>query len=215
MTLQPLNKKPLFITFEGGEGAGKTTLIDALFHVLTEKGYHVVHTREPGGTDLGEKARDLLLHQDELKICPMAELLLFLTSRAQQIHETIMPALKKGAIVLCDRFNESSIAYQGAARSLGMREVESICHQVCQGLTPDLTFILSLEPSYGAKRLESRGEDKDRMESQKKGFHEAVFQAYQKLARKNPKRIHLIDASLSIEEVFEAAWNLVEEKLKG
>ncbi len=213
MNRQPHKKNPLFITFEGGEGAGKTTLIDGLFHLLTEQGYKVVHTREPGGTDLGEKARELLLHQDHLKICPMAELLLFLTSRAQQIHETIRPALENGAIVLCDRFNESSIAYQGAARKLGVKEVESICRQVCRGTEPDLTFILSLDPLDGAKRIENRGEEKDRMESQQEGFHETVHNAYKQLAEENEDRIFLIDASLSKEAVFDKAFQQVKKKL--
>ena len=134
----------LFITFEGGEGAGKTTLINSIVDAILAHGRRVVKVREPGGSSLGEDLRTLVLRHSE-PISPYAELCLFLASRAQHIFEVIAPALKAGKIVLCDRFNDSSIAYQGSARGLGMGRVSEVCAFFSQGLTPDLTLYLDID----------------------------------------------------------------------
>lgn len=203
--------KSLFISFEGGEGAGKTTLIERCFEAFVQKGYSVIKTREPGGTPLGEEVRKILLHKEELHIAPLTELLLFLSSRAQQLNEVIIPALHEGNIVLCDRFNESSIAYQGAGRGLGEDFVEKLCLEVCQKHLPHLTFILNLDPSKGDDRIKKREQDKDRLEKLDRSFHEKIQSAYCHLAEKHPKRIKLIDASMPKEEVFEKVWEEIEK----
>lgn len=208
-----MNKKPLLISFEGGEGAGKTTLITSIEKYLIDLGYPLIKTREPGGTPLGEKVRDILLHQEDFTICPMSELMLFLTSRAQQIHDVIQPALDQGKVVLLDRYNESSIAYQGAARGLGIDQVQSICESVCCGLKPDITFILSLDPKIGFKRVSHRSDQQDRMEREKLEFHQKVHKAYQTLAQKEPQRICLLDASLDKETVLDKALMELKKRL--
>jgi len=201
-----------FITFEGGEGAGKTTLIAQIAHELTGLGYTVVRAREPGGTDLGEQIREILLHKKEMS--PYAELALFLASRAQHIAEVIGPALKNNYIVLCDRFNDSSIAYQGAARGLGMENVAAFCEFISQGLQPNLTFYLDVDPKAGlARALKDRPQD--RIESEKLSFHEKIREAYRILHHQNPKRLQLLDASKPPADVCTEAMKYIHLLLKN
>lgn len=197
--------KGFFISFEGGEGAGKTTLINNLKIALEQKGFEVVVAREPGGTEFGEKVRSLLL-ESSFKMTAQAELCLFLASRSQHIAEKLKPALDKGKVILCDRFNESSIAYQGAGRKLGMDLVSKICDTICDGFSPDLTFFLDLPPEKGLGRIEAKY---DRIESEKQSFHERVRQGYLTLAHNNT-RIVVIDASLSKEKVLEKTLEVLE-----
>lgn len=205
-------KHKLFITFEGGEGAGKTTLIEGIFRHLTSLGYAVIKTREPGGTKIGEKIRSLLLEVQEEKISPLAELSLFLAARAQHIEEVILPALQAGKIVLCDRFNDSSVAYQGMARNLGKEEVARTCGFISQGLKPDLTFYLDIEPSLGLSRVQ-RTRVQDRIEQEGLSFHAKIRKAYLDLSREHPERIHLLDASLPKERVFHSAIGIIKGSL--
>lgn len=207
------NSNGLFITFEGGEGAGKSTLIENLYQALLEKGYDVLKSREPGGTPLGEQVRELLLHQDKIPLSAMSELLLFLTSRAQHIEDVLKPHVQKGGIVLCDRFNDSTIAYQGEARGIGLEETKQLCELACQGFLPHITFILDLDPSKGMKRISKMNKEWDRLEEQKLSFHQKVYEGYHKLAKLDADRIQLIDASLSKEEVFQSAWNQIKKRL--
>lgn len=211
----------LFITFEGGEGAGKTTLIDKLEKKLLEKGLVVVRTREPGGSRLGERIRQWLLNRDfNIRISPMAELLLFLSARAQHIEEVIKPALGDGEIVLCDRFNDSTVAYQGAARGIGTGAVQELCDIVCDGVTPDLTFYLDVDPQIGLERTARVNKENaiagevDRIEEEKLDFHEHVRQAFLHLANEEPNRMHVLDANQTEEVVFKAAWQTIESYLK-
>jgi dTMP kinase len=191
----------LLITFEGGEGAGKTTLIERLEKWLIQEKHQVLKTREPGGTQLGEMIRKSLLeHQEPLS--PFAELSLFLASRAQHIFEVINPALSAGKIVLCDRFNDSSLAYQGGARGLGMQKVQQFCSFISEGLSPDLTFYLDLDPAIGLQRV-AKIKKQDRIESEALHFHTKIREAFLKIAALEPDRFITIDAALSPEEVFE------------
>ncbi len=196
----------LFVTFEGGEGAGKTTLIRKLEAVLRQQGAQVVVTREPGGTSLGEQIRHLLLNQHTTPISPLSELLLFLTARAQHIEELIRPALKQGKVVLCDRFNDSSIAYQGIARDLGKAYVEQLCQQVCQDVVPDITFYLDLDPKTGMERALKEHRVLDRLEQEKAEFHERVRQGFLQIARQDKGRVVVVDASQPPEAVFGQAF---------
>ncbi len=201
-----------FITFEGGEGAGKTTLITQIAHELTSRGYTIVRAREPGGTELGEQIRDLLLHKKG-NVSPYSELCLFLASRAQHITEVIGPALQKGYVVLCDRFNDSTIAYQGAARGLGMENVAEFCNFISQGLEPNLTFYLDVSPEDGlARALKDRPQD--RIESEALSFHQKIREAYKIIHTQHPKRLQLLDASKPAVDVFANAMNSINHLLK-
>lgn len=204
-------KQGLFITFEGGEGAGKTTLIEEIERHLSNKGYPVLKAREPGGTVLGEKIRAFLL-QEKGPISPYAELCLFLASRSQHIFEVIQPALDAKKIVLCDRFNDSSIAYQGVARGLGAERVAQMSTFISQGLHPHLTFYLDLDPTLGLSRAKS-SRSQDRIEAEDLLFHQKIRKAYLAIHKQNPDRFHLIDASLPKQLVYEEAMKWIEPLL--
>jgi dTMP kinase len=227
--LKKLRRLPLseglFITFEGGEGAGKTTLMAAITKRLSSAGLSVIQTREPGGTPLGEQVRMLLLQKAQSVqsvqsaqspnrcMSPYAELCLFLASRAEHIQEVIKPALEQKKIVLCDRFNDSSIAYQGAARGLGMKEVAQFCSFISQGLEPHLTFYLDIDPTIGLKRVTESRASQDRIESEKILFHQKIREAYHLLHEQNPKRLYLLDALQPPAGVFSQAMRYLEPLL--
>lgn len=216
--MQQINKpyEGLFITIEGGEGSGKTTVCDRIVKALKARGYEVIQTREPGGSPLSERLRDILLNPKEsYKIGERAELLLFLAARAQHIEEQILPALRQGKIVVCDRFNDSSIAYQGCARHLGMHYVEKLCQLATEGLAePNCTLFLDLDPALGIERVkEKRRERFDRLEQEKLQFHREVRQGYLHLADENPDRIEVIDAAQPLEAVVESCLQALEPHL--
>ncbi len=199
------SNKPLFITFEGGDGAGKTTLILSLKQRLEASGAKVISTREPGGTPVGEAIRSIVLNSGELKVVPKAELLLFLAARAAHVEEVILPALKSGAFVLCDRYNDSTIAYQGSARQLGVSEVTALCDYATGGLTPHLTFYLDLNPELGSERIRKMARAQDRFEKEKGSFSLKVREAFLQLAKESPDRIKVLDASQSPMTVVQEA----------
>lgn len=207
-----MKKKGFFITFEGGEGAGKTTLIQGIESHLKKADHSVLKTREPGGTPLGESIRQTLLSANG-PVSAYAELCLFLASRAQHIEEVIGPALEQGKVVLCDRFNDSSIAYQGGARGLGIDKVEQMCEFVCQGLEPDLTLYLDIDPALGIARARN-ARSPDRIEAEQITFHEKIREIYHLLHHKHHKRLHLLDASLAPEMVLKEALLLLSQKMK-
>lgn len=205
-----MREKGLFVTFEGGEGAGKTTLIDSLQKAFFQAGNRVTVTREPGGSSLGDKIRQLLLSQSELvTITPMAELLLFLADRSQHIEEIIKPALQQGKIVLCDRFNDSTVAYQGIGRGLGFEKVQNMCNLVTADTVPDLTFLLDVDPLVGLERVKKE-RVQDRIENEKLTFHEKVRQGFLTLAKQNPSRIIILNAIDPLESVFNEALKHVK-----
>jgi dTMP kinase len=212
-----MESKGLLITLEGGEGAGKSTLLDYLFYQLAQTNHPVIKTREPGGSELGEAIRRLLLQPGLSPIGPKAELLLFLAARAQHIEEVIRPALNTGHIVLCDRFNDSTIAYQGAARGLDFAEIQQFCDLVCREIQPKLTLLLDLPPEEGFKRIRNLFKQEtvvgDRFEAEQLDFHARVRQAFLDLAEQYPERIHLIDASQPKEAVQQEAWRIIELSL--
>ena len=201
----------LFITFEGGEGAGKTTLIRKIREALEGEGFSCLVTREPGGTLLGEQIRNLLLHQADMS--PWTELLLFLAARTQHLHEVILPAVQEGKIVLCDRFNDSSIAYQGVGRELGRQKVTDLCSEVTEGIQPDLTFFLDLTPQEGFARAHKDQRTLDRLESLKIDFHEKVRQGFLAIAKDDPTRVVVVPAAKSETEVFQSALQALRVKL--
>lgn len=204
-------KQGIFITFEGGEGAGKTTLIQQLAHQITSEGFNVLKAREPGGTNLGEQIRSILL-EHKGPVSPYSEMCLFLASRAQHILEVIGPALEGGMVVLCDRFNDSSIAYQGAARGLGMEKVADFCEFISQGLKPNLTIYLDLDPELGLSRA-AKARAQDRIEAETVMFHRKIRDAYLSIHRADQHRFRLIDATLPPERVFKEAMKLIQPLL--
>lgn len=211
-------KHPLFITCEGGEGAGKTTFIEKLEKFFLEQGISVIRTREPGGSKLSDYIRQWLLNRDfDIKIGIKAELLLFLSARAQHIEELIKPALMAGKIVLCDRFNDSTIVYQGIGRGLGLDYVQNLCKLVCDDILPDLTFFLDVDPQEGLHRSQrvnkdsSKAGELDRIESESLRFHQLVREGFHTLAQQNPGRMHILNANESAESVYEQGILVLED----
>ncbi|MBR4597060.1 MAG: dTMP kinase [Opitutales bacterium] len=204
----------IFITFEGGEGCGKTSQICLLAEFLRKRGRECVLVREPGGTAISEKIRTLLLNDKEgKKMSAKTEMLLFAAARAQLVDEKIRPALQEGKIVISDRFVDSTFAYQGAARSLGFEQTKSANEIAIGECMPNLTILLDLDARLGLARAGKRDEgETDRMGSQKIEFYEKVRAEYLRLARENPERFAVIDASKSIPEIAEKISKTVEEK---
>ncbi|NGX28166.1 MAG: Thymidylate kinase [Candidatus Anoxychlamydiales bacterium] len=205
-------KKGFFITFEGGEGAGKTTLIESVKEKLFDDKLDLIITREPGGTTFGEHVRELLLKKStKIKISSKAELCLFLASRSQHIDDVIKPALSAGKIVLCDRYNDSSIAYQGHARGLGIDEVIKFSSFIIEDTLPDLTLYLDIDPKTGLSRVQSKY---DRIESEKLSFHQKIREGFHILAKKFPDRIKMIDANKFKDEVLKNAMHYISKIIK-
>ena len=206
--------KAHFITFEGGDGSGKSTLIDKVFAYLTAEGLHVIKTRAPGGTAIGSQIRQLLLAKHETPLSARCELLLFLADRAQHVQELILPALDKYDVVLCDRFNDSTLAYQGSARGFKEVELKKFLRFACKGLLPDLSIYLDLDPKIGLARTKEARLIKDRIESEDLLFHKKIRRAFRQIARNEPERVFMINAKASPEKVFERAKKKIDELLK-
>lgn len=201
-----------FITFEGGDGAGKTTLIESLHAHFAHEGCDVVHTRAPGGTGAGQVIRKLLLHPDD-PLVTRAELLLFLADRAQQVEKVILPALSEGKVVLCDRYNDSTLAYQGIARGFPLSFVKEACAFATGGLKPDLTLYLDLDPSLGIQRVQKANDHyKDQIEKEDLSFHKRIREAFLSFQKEDPTRFQILDASKSKETVFQEALKLVQNR---
>lgn len=207
-------KRGLFITLEGGEGAGKTTAASFVERWLTERGRTVARSREPGGTPAAEKVRQLLLDPDTGELDPMTELLLMFAARAENLARIIRPALERGEDVLCDRFTDASRAYQGGGRRLGIGQVNRLAALVHPDLKPDLTFLLDVPVEVGMARVAGRGSVADRFERSRGDFLERVRSAYLVLARLEPERIVVIDASRSEQEVQDALHHALEQRVK-
>ncbi len=201
-----------FITFEGGDGAGKTTLIDKVYAYLCQIGRSVLKTRAPGGTELGEEIRQLLLSKELGTISPRCELLLFLADRAQHVDLVIRPALQRKEMILCDRFNDSTIAYQGYARGFHPHLIMEFLAFSCQEIKPHLTFYLDLDPEIGFQRTQ-HDRAKDRIESENLNFHRKIREAFREMAKKEPNRFILLDATLSPETVFQLAQEKIDALL--
>lgn len=207
-------ERGLFISIEGCEGTGKSTLVEGLYVYLTEGGYpQVIKTREPGGTIFGKQVRDLLLNQNTIPIDSRAELLLFLADRAHHVETLIKPALSENKIIICDRFTDSSLAYQGAARKTrDLEQMEKVCLFATDGLVPDLTFYLDLDPEIGLTRIKR---NKDRLENENIDFHRRVRRGYLDLAYKHPHRIFLLDANQSPGAVLQEAIAKIKKVIKS
>ncbi len=203
--------KGIFISIEGPDGSGKSTQIENIKDFFKAKGIDFVFTREPGGTAIGERIREIILDKNCKEMDYMTEAMLYAAARAQDVAEVIRPSLAEGKIVLCDRFVDSSIAYQGYGRRLG-GSVTIINGYAIADCIPDLTLLLKLDPRVGKHRIKE--ELQDRLEAEKEAFHMEVYRGYLELEKKHPERIFGIDASGSIEEVKKAIYEKLEELLK-
>ena len=199
----------LFITFEGGEGCGKSVQTRALYNRLSKLAIPVVLTHEPGGTPLSKKLRGWLKRADDISISPLTELLLFNASRTQLIDEVIRPELEKGRVVICDRYTDSTIAYQSYGRGLDLKMVKAVNDIAAQGLKPDLTVLLDISAEKGLARKKRR----DRFEQEDIAFHHRVREGYLKLAKGEPQRWLMIDAAQSREKIAEVIWQRVSQLL--
>lgn len=208
----------LFVTFEGGEGTGKTTQLKALQAALRATGRDALETRDPGGTPIGNQVRAILLDRENVRMTAPTELLLYEASRVQLVQEVIRPALVAGRIVLCDRFTDSTVAYQGYGRGLDLGLVARLNALGADGLAPDLTFLLDLDPAVGlaraAERLSSPRKAEDRMEGETLAFHQRVRVGYHALAAAEPARFAVLDASRGIVEIEIEVRRRLEARLR-
>lgn len=201
----------MFITFEGGEGSGKTTIIAKLKETLLSRNIDVIVTREPGGSAIAEKIRNILLDNQNTAIKPHTEALLFAASRAQHLDEVIIPNLDK--VILCDRYIDSSIAYQAYGRDLGKDFIEKI-NAYALDYMPDLTFYIDLDPAVGIARVnKNRTNKKDRLDSETSNFHLKVRQGYLSLVSQDQKRVVLIDGNRKVEDIYQEILNKILERL--
>jgi len=209
-----------FITFEGGDGSGKSTQLKLLADYLSARGRQIVCTREPGGTNLGKMIRRVLLEAGDEKISPETELFLYLADRAQHVHEVVRPALAAGEIVLCDRFTDSTLAYQGYGREVDLGMLDQLNRMASGGVVPDLTFLLDCPPELGLSRTAARMDTQkpgarreDRFERKEREFHDRVRRGFLEHARKDAKRVRLLDARRSVEDLHAEIRSIVESAL--
>lgn len=205
--MKRISNRGYFITVEGSDGVGKSTQIKNIEKYFVDIGYEVVVTREPGGTAIGEKLRDILLDVSNKGMDPLTEMLIYAASRAEHVEEVIRPAISENKVVISDRYVDSSLAYQGYGRELG-NCVEEVNRYATKGLMPDMTFWLDLSPEIGRSRIKDK--ELDRIELEKMDFHNKVRQGYKEIAKRDPLRVHRIDASLTATEV----WHQIEAILE-
>ncbi|MEO4055578.1 dTMP kinase [Solibacillus sp. CAU 1738] len=202
----------LFITFEGPDGAGKTSVLKAIIERFEKQDVDFLATREPGGIRIAEKIREIILNPTHKEMDPHTEALLYASARSQHFYEKVIPALDAGKHVLCDRFIDSSLAYQGYARGLGMEEVLSINEFAIGKRMPDLTILFDLPPAVGLARIQaSRANEVNRLDEEGLAFHKLVYEGYLEVVKRYPERIRIVDASKSMEEVIEDVWTIINE----
>ncbi len=207
-------RKGLFIVFEGGEGTGKTTAIDAIYNWIIENNFKCIKTREPGGIKISEQIRQVILNTENKAMDPRTEALLYAAARRQHLVEKVIPALEDGTIVLCDRFIDSSLAYQGYARNLGLEEVMSINKFAIEEYMPDLSILFDLDPRIGLERINNnKDREINRLDLEKLDFHEKVRDGYNIVYENNKDRIIKIDAEQSKENVINEIKNILKLKI--
>ena len=205
-------KKGLFITLEGIEGAGKSTVVDFIADFLSKEGHDVIKTREPGGTIIGEQIREILLKNENYALTCDAELLLVFSARAQHIQEVILPALSSGKIILCDRFTDASYAYQGGGRGIDASRINLLEKWVQGNLRPNLTLLFDLDVSIGMQRTKKRS-DADRFEREEINFFEKIRNTYLERAKNEPQRFRIINSASSLENVKEQIVTILKDYL--
>ena len=204
----------MFITIEGPEGSGKTTTTTFVVNKLKELGYNVIRTREPGGTPIAEQIRNIILDKNNVNMDPRTEALLYAASRRQHLVEKVWPEVKKGNIVICDRFLDSSLAYQGGARGLGIENILNINMFATEGTFPDLTLLFDIPPELGLQRISlNSNREINRLDLEKLDFHNKVRDSFLKLAKQYPERFVIIDASKSQNKVADEALNVILKRI--
>ncbi len=206
-------KKGLFITFEGPDGSGKTTVSTRVVEELKKQGYAVLYTREPGGSDIAEQIRNVILDPKNTAMDARTEALLYAASRRQHLVEVVLPAIEEGVTVISDRFIDSSLAYQGCGRQIGMQEVYDINVFAVEGKMPDLTIFLNISAEEGLARIQKGRAVLDRLDQESQAFHDRVYEGYQKVIATYADRIEVIDAARDVETVAAEAIDLIKEKL--
>ena len=205
----------LFVTIEGVEGCGKTTIGKMIVDKLISDGYEVIYTREPGGIEIAEQIRKVILDVNNTNMDARTEALLYAASRRQHLVEKVIPALKENKVIICDRFVDSSLAYQGHARGLGIEKVYEINKFAIDTVMPDLTLLFDLDPKLGLERISAnKNREFNRLDKEKMYFHYKIREGYLEVARKYSDRIKVVDASRTIEEVEEEVYNLIKEEIK-
>lgn len=214
-------EKGLFITFEGIDGCGKTTQLDKIAEWLSQQNYSVVKTREPGGTEIGKQIRSTLLRPENQNLHAQSELLLYLADRIQHLHEVILPAKASGKIVLCDRFHDSTVAYQGYGRQLNLKGIESIVQEWVSPHFPDLTLYLSIPPQTALKRIVKRHTRENifskegRIDAESLSFFQRVAHGYNQLLEQEPGRIIGIEGNKSIDEVYQEIQRIIKKRIRS
>ena len=205
----------LFISIEGPEGSGKTTVAKKVTEKLEEEGYKVLYTREPGGVEIAEKIRDIILDVKNTNLDPKSEALLYAASRRQHLVEKVDPALKKGYIIICDRFVDSSLAYQGHARKIGIDEVFNINKFAIGETWPDLTILLDIDPQIGLDRINTeRNQEVNRLDLESINFHKLVHDGYEIIKNKYRNRFTIVDGNKSKDEVFNEVYSLIKQEIE-
>ena len=202
-----------FITFEGGDGTGKTTLIERLAKDLESQGYSILKSREPGGSRISEQIRNVILNIENTEMDYMTEALLYAASRRQHLQEVIKPAINNGKIVILDRYVDSSLAYQGYARGIGIDKVYAINNYAIDGFFPDLTIYIDVAPEIGISRIKNNHRDMDRLDLEKIEFHKKVREGYLKVSQMFPERIKVVDGNKTIDEIYSEVKKIVLSKL--
>ncbi|XOK61377.1 dTMP kinase [Paenibacillus elgii] len=207
-------KRGFFITVEGGEGAGKTSAIDAILEQVKARGYDVLSTREPGGIPIAEQIRSVVLDRNNTAMDPRTEALLYAAARRQHLAEKVIPALEAGKVVVCDRFIDSSLAYQGYARELGMDEVFAINRFAIGDWMPDLTVFMDVRPEIGLARIRAdQGREVNRLDVESMTFHNKVREGYLQVLRQFPERVVRVDAERELDKVLEDIGQMLNQKL--
>lgn len=204
----------LFITFEGPEGSGKTTVLAKIKEKLIQDNIEAIITREPGGSIISEQIREVILNKENKLMDPWTEVLLYIAARQQHLVEKIFPLLKTNKIIICDRFSDSTVAYQGYGRKLDINKINKIQDLVFENFKPNLTILFDVDPKIGLKRIQKRHKsDFDRLDEENLLFHTLVYQGYKQIAKENPQRIKIIDASQNLENVVTEVYQLIKQKI--
>ncbi len=206
--------KGLFISFEGTEGSGKTTLIENILKHYTDKGYKVIKTREPGGSKIAEDIRNVILDVNNTNMDSITEALLYAASRRQHLTEKVIPYLEKGYIVLCDRFIDSSLAYQGYARGIGIEKVYQVNQFATDGLLPDVTIYVDVHPEVGLSRIKNNNREENRLDLEKIEFHKKVYEGYSQVAHMFPNRFISINGEQNRDNVFLDTITIIDKLLQ-
>jgi dTMP kinase len=205
----------LFITFEGTEGSGKSTIIKNLADILAKEGYDLILSREPGGSKIAEQIRSTILDVNNTQMDKKTEALLYAAARSQHLHDVILPAIKENKLVLCDRYIDSSIAYQGYARDINIKDIKDINEFGTAGLLPHLTILFDLDPKIGLARIaKDQKREINRLDLEQLEFHQKVRAGYLKIAKHDKKRVAIVDASLDIQTITDKCLALIREKIK-